>query len=158
VEAVEALLVALSVFGVSVVAAVSQVLPVDPYLAGVGLFAGGVGVWLVALAAGAGHGLGKMAWYEVGRVAHRWDRFRRWLDRPRVKVTYARWLVEFEKRPRLVLLMLGASALVGLPPLAVTPTIAGQLRTSRWATFLIITAGRTVRYAVLLGAFIWLVP
>jgi membrane protein YqaA with SNARE-associated domain len=153
---VEALLIALSALAVSVVSAVTQVLPVEAYLAGLGLVGAGAGLWLVALFAGVGHGLGKMAWYEVGRVAHRSARFRRWLERPRVRASYTRWLAEFERRPRLVLLMVGASALLGLPPLAVIPTIAGQVRASRLATFVCIAGGRTLRFAVLLGAVGWL--
>ena len=153
---VEPALIAASAFGVSVVSAVTQVVPIEAYLAGVGVL-GGAAVWLVALLAGLGHALGKLAWYEVGLVAHRSARFSRWLERPRVRASYTRWLGEFEQRPRLVLLLVAASGLLGLPPLAVTPTIAGQVRAGRLPTFLCIASGRTVRFAVLLGAVGWLV-
>lgn len=154
-DVVDPLLTAVSALGVSVVSAVTQVVPIEAYLAGLGLLGGGAGVWLVAVLAGVGHGLGKLAWYEVGVAAHSWEPFRRWLARPRVRASYARWLEEFETRPRTVLLMLLASALVSVPPLSVTPTIAGQLRVGRAATFLVVSAGRTLRFAALLGAVGW---
>ncbi|GGK70852.1 hypothetical protein GCM10011509_19120 [Ornithinimicrobium pekingense] len=149
---VDPVLAAVSAFGVSVVSAVTQVVPIEAYLAGLGLVGGGVGLWLVATLAGVGHAVGKLAWYEVGVAAHRSQRFRDWLERPRVKASYTRWLAAFERRPRLVLVMVLASALTGLPPLAVAPTIAGQLRAGRWATVTCIAVGRTLRFAVLLGA------
>lgn len=149
---VEPLLPALSAMLVSVVSAVTQVVPIEAYLAALGVVAGGAGTWLVAALAGLGHALGKLVWYEVGRVAHSWERYRRWLERPRVRASYARWLRAFGERPRLVLLMLAASAVVGVPPLAVTPTVVGHLGVGRWPTFAVIAVGRTLRFAAVLGA------
>lgn len=149
---VEATWPALSALVVSVVSAVTQVVPIEAYLAALGLVAGGAGTWVVAALAGLGHALGKLVWYEVGRAAHSWERYRRWLERPRVRASYARWLRAFADRPRLVLLMLAASAVVGVPPLAVTPTVAGHLGVGRWSTFAVIGLGRTLRFAAVLGA------
>ena len=69
-----------------------------------------------------------------------------------MRASYARWLRAFADRPRLVLLMLAASAVVGVPPLAVTPTVAGHLGVGRWSTFAVIGLGRTLRFAAVLGA------
>lgn len=150
------LLSAVGAFGVSLASALTQVIPVEAYLAGLALLTEGAGIWLVAALAGLGHGLGKLAWYELGRGVHAWPRFQRWMERPAVAATYARWLAAFETRPRLTLLLLFASAVVSVPPLSVTPTIAGQLRVGRGRVLAIVTVGRTVRFAALLGAAEWL--
>lgn len=154
---VDPLLTATGALAFSVLSAVTQVVPMEAYLLGLGLLGGGGATWLVAASAGVGHGVGKLTWYEVGRAAHRWPRFQRWLERPRVRRTYARWLQAFERRPRLVLLLLGASATVGVPPLTVTPTIAGQLRVGRVPFVVVVSVGRTLFFAAVLGAIGWVI-
>ncbi len=53
--------------------------------------------------------------------------------------------------------ILFVSASVGLPPLAIMAVIFGQLRFNRWWFCITTGAGRTLRFAAVLGGVSWLV-
>lgn len=110
-----------------------------------------------ALIAAGGQTAGKVIWYEAGRHAMR----SRWLTRKMESVTwqatYARWHSRLVGRPVAGGAIVFASAVGGVPPMAVVAVLAGSLRMNL-ITFVTTTfVGRAIRFWLCLatGAGVW---
>lgn len=137
----------------------SSVVPfvnMEIYVAGIAATIGDLNIWLVAVIAGIGQAAGKVPWYEVSRSSMRWSFVRRQMARPRWQRRYDRLQRQTENKPWLAVSLLFSSALVAVPPLAVTAVLAGQLNFNRVLFYATIVVGRTLQFAVLLSGVGWL--
>lgn len=149
--------VLLATFGVGVVSAVLPLVNIEAYLVALGTTTTLSSLWLVAVAAGAGQTLGKIAWYEVARRSLSWPWVERKLGKPGAQARRERWHTRLAARPWLSGAVLFASATVGLPPLLIMAVVAGQLELSRTGFVVIVLVGRTLRFAAILGGLSWVV-
>lgn len=145
-----------TLFGIAVASALIPVINIEALLVGRGALAPGSGVWLVAGVAAVGQMTGKLVWYYAGANALRWRWIARKVDTPKAQARLGLWRARTRDRPLVAGSLLLVSAFVGLPPFAIIAVVAGQLRMSL-ALFLIVgTAGRWLRFAVVLGGAQWL--
>lgn len=147
----------LGTVGFGALSALVPGIPIELWLGGVGALTDSVGVWTVALAASVGHSVGKLPWYALGRWSVGWPWMRRQLEKPAVGERYEALVQWMERHPAWGHATMFASAVVGVPPLAVFIVVAGQLRMSVVGAMVSMTVGRTLRFAAILGAFTWAV-
>lgn len=145
----------LGTLGFGALSALVPGVPIEAWLGGVGALVDRIGIWPVAFAAALGHGLGKLPWYALGRWSLGWPWMRRQMEKPAVATRYESLVDWTERHPGWGQATMLASSVVGLPPLAVFIVVAGQLRMSPLACLVSMTVGRTLRFAGILGAFVW---
>ena len=143
-------------FCVAIVSALCPLVNLEAYIALAGALALKLGVWPLSAAAAAGQAAGKLCWYSVGRSSMQWGVMQRKMQTPRWQRQYAILKAQTVKRSWAGMAMLFASAIVGLPPLAIMAVISGQLHFNRWWFCVTTFAGRTLRFAALLGGVSWL--
>jgi membrane protein YqaA with SNARE-associated domain len=103
-------------------------------------------MWGLILAATVGQMLGKILWYWGGMHLDRAPWVNRYLEKPKVKASLAKWHERAEGRPWFTAGLLFVSASTGFPPYAVTAVLAGTLRVP-FATFLVTgLLGRGLRF------------
>ncbi len=137
-------------FGVGVVSSVLPFINMEAYILGVASVVEDPHVWLIAVAGGIGQALGKIPWYEVSRNSLQWSFVRKKLDDPRWAGRYEAVRTRVDDRPWVAFGVLFTSALVAIPPLAITAVLAGQLELNRPMFYTVIVIGRTVQFAALL--------
>lgn len=138
-------------FFVSIASALVPLINIEAYIAGVGALVHHYGIWPVALVAAAGQTIGKVFWYEVGRTSMHWRYIKRQMERPAWQKRYDQVKTMTDERPWAGLGLLAVSAVTGFPPLAIMAVLAGQLRFHRLWFYGITFAGRTLRFAAVLG-------
>lgn len=106
-------------------------------------------IWLLAVIASAGQGVGKLAWFYAARGSLRVGFLQRRLERPKVQASVEKWSRRVGDRTWVGALMVLVSALVGLPPFFAMAVIAGTLRVRVWVFVVFGFIGRT--------GFFWLV-
>ena len=151
------MLMLLTTFCVAIASALCPLVNIEAYIALTGGFAPTLGVWPIAAAAAAGQAAGKLGWYSVGRSSMQWGVIQRRMQAPRWQRHYATVKVHTDKRSWAGMAILFFSASVGLPPLAIMAVIFGQLRFNRWWFCITTFAGRTLRFAAVLGGVSWLI-
>ena len=150
------LIVLLTTFCVAVASALCPLVNLETYLALAGALALKLGVWPLSATAAAGQSAGKLCWYAVGRSSMQWAFIQRRMQTPRWQRQYATMKAQADKRSWAGMSLLFVSASVGLPPLAIMSAISGQLRFNRWWFCVTTFAGRTLRFAAVLGGVSWL--
>ncbi len=146
-----------ALFFVGVASALIPVITIEAYL-GVRVALASVGsIWALGLVAAVGQMIGKVAWYYLGASSLGWGWIRRKSEQPKNKARLERWRTRTQDRPLLTGLLVFGSALVGLPPLAITSVLAGQLRMSLPQVFVLGLLGRWLRFVAVLGGAEWLV-
>ncbi len=146
----------LATFAMGVLSAVVPLINMEAYIAGIAALIGDINIWLVALVAGTGQAVGKIPWYEVSRRSMDWSYIRRKMANPDWARRYERIRTTTDQRPWIGMALLFTSALIAIPPLAITAVLAGQLRFNRLAFHTTIIVGRTLQFAALLGGVAWL--
>lgn len=146
----------LATFGVGVVSSVFPLVNMEVYIGGVAATMDDFDIWLVALVGGIGQSVGKVPWYEVSRRSMSWGFVRRRMERPGWQLRYTKIKQRSHDRPLLASSFLFSSALVALPPLAMTAVLAGQLEFNRALFHATIIVGRSLQFAALLGGVAWL--
>jgi len=146
----------LATFGVGVVSAAFPLVNMEVFITGLGVAVGEPNIWFIALSGGLGQAVGKIPWYEASRRSMDWGYIRKKMEKPKWKRRYDKVRSVSEERPWVGMAMLFSSALVAVPPLAITTVLAGQLRFSRPLFYLAIVVGRTLQFAALLGGVSWL--
>jgi membrane protein YqaA with SNARE-associated domain len=137
----------LSTFGICVVSALFPVVNAEAYLGALATMGDGSHLWGVAVAAGLGQTCGKLVFFHVGRSSLSWGWVRRKIDSPRWQARVARWQRRTHDNPWAVTGLIGVSALLGLPPLAIVSVLAGQLRAPVAIFAVSVFVGRTLRFA-----------
>ena len=146
----------IATFGMGVLTAVVPVINMEIYIASIAATVGDLNLWWVATVAGVGQAVGKIPWYEVSRSSMQWGFVRRRMEKPDWKRRYDKVHQQTHDKPWLVAVLIFSSALIALPPLAITAVLAGQLRFSRVLFHAMIILGRTLQFAALLGGIAWL--
>jgi membrane protein YqaA with SNARE-associated domain len=146
----------LAVLGVGVLSALVPLVNIEAYLGVRGSVAGVDHVWLLALMAGLGQMIGKVAWYYLGANALQWGWVRRKVETPKAQARLEAWRRRTQERPVLAGGLVLVSAFSGFPPFAVVAVVAGQLRMQLAVFFVLGLVGRWLRFAVVLGGAEWL--
>ena len=76
---------------------------------------------------------------------------RRRTEQPKWQARLARWQRRAHDNPLTICGLVGASAVIGLPPLGIISVMAGQLRTPLAMFVLAVLTGRTLRFAAVLA-------
>ncbi len=139
-----------STLGVSVASALLPLVNVEAYLGVVATQVDASRAVPLAVVAGVGQALGKVAWYEAARRGSDSAWLERRLRRPAVRARYDDWRERAHGRPVLVTGVLLTSSLVGLPPLLVTAPLAGALGLSRVVFVVTVAVGRSTQFLVIL--------
>jgi membrane protein YqaA with SNARE-associated domain len=128
-------------FAVGAISSVIPIVSIEVFLVGITLAHGaGDAIPLVVLAT-LGQVLGKLPIYAAARgVTAMPGRQQRWVERMRA------WVARTGNRPALVL---GTSAVLGLPPFSIASTAAGALAIPPRTFCTVIAAGRALRFAAL---------
>lgn len=144
----------LTTYAYSAVAAVAALLALEGYLA---VVAGDDSVpsVLIAASAAAGQMTGKLAWYYAGAGSTRLPWLRRTMDKPRWQERFARWEERTRGRPVFTGALLSLSAFAGVPPFMVMSVVAGVLRVPLTLFLGTGLAGRFLRFWVVLEAADW---
>jgi membrane protein YqaA with SNARE-associated domain len=142
-------------FGVAVASALFPLINIEAYIAGVGALVDTFGIWPVSAVAGAGQAVGKILWYEVGRSSMSWPYIRKKMASPGWRRQYDKVKNRIDDRPWVGVVLLFASALLGVPPLAVMAVFAGQLKFNPFVFYATVFVGRTLRFAAVLGGVSW---
>lgn len=144
-------------FVVAVGSALLPLINAEAYLLGVNAIADGGG-WALALAASAGQTVGKLVLFLAARGAisapwlTRWRRPRGRHHRPARDGRVQRWVRRVQQQRHGAVVVVAASASIGLPPLLATSVLAGAT-TMRATTFAVTCLlGRWARFGVLLAA------
>lgn len=140
-----------SLFGVALVSAFIPVVNIELYAGGLYLLSPTT-LWIGAFVAAVGQTLGKVCWYYVGANVTRWQWLARKIDRPAFQERSARLQERLADRQWFTALLMFASALVGLPPLAIMAVVAGHLRMSMPVFVGTVLVGRFLRFAAAMGA------
>jgi membrane protein YqaA with SNARE-associated domain len=142
----------LSTFGVCLLSAVFPPVNAEAYLGALAAIHHGSEIWLIAVAAALGQTCGKVVFFLLGRSSLNWA----WV---RKKTESAKWQARLARSQAMIsgnrwsaTALLLASAFLGLPPLAIISVIAGQLRAPLPLFVVAVFVGRTLRFAVVLGA------
>ena len=141
----------LATFGVAVASALFPLINIEAYIATVGALVDTYGIWPVSIVAAAGQAIGKVLWYEIGRSSMKWAYIQKKMDTPRWHQQYAKVKARTDRNPWSGVLLLFASATLGFPPLAIMAVLAGQLEFNRVLFYVTTFAGRTLRFAAVLG-------
>ena len=145
-----------STFGVGLASALLPLINIEVYLGA--LAAEQVaGVWPLALVAAAGQMAGKVAYFYLGQNSLSWRWVRRKTESAKFQARLATWQHRIGGRPWVGGLLVFVAASAGIPPLAIISIIVGSLRMS-FPVFLVMGfAGRTLRFAAILGSVGWFV-
>ena len=141
----------LGTFGVCLVSALFPLVNAEAYLGALAAVGDGSRVWAVAAVGALGQTCGKMVFFGLGHSSLDWGWVRRTTESPRWQARLATWQRRTQNNPLSVTGLIGASALLGLPPLAVVSVLAGQLRASLPLFVVAVFAGRTLRFAAVFG-------
>jgi membrane protein YqaA with SNARE-associated domain len=134
----------------AVASALFPLLNVEAFIAGLSAIDQASGLWLLSFVAGLGQAVGKVFWYQVGSASLSWRYVRRKMATPSWHSRYEAVKTRTDERPWTGFAFLFFSALTGLPPLAITAVLAGQLRLNRLWFYLTVVVGRTLRFAVVI--------
>jgi membrane protein YqaA with SNARE-associated domain len=145
------MLLLLSTFCVALLSALFPLVNAEAYLAALAALGEHPGTWPVAAVAATGQTCGKVLFFQLGRSSLDWQWVRRRTDTPKWQAHLARWQRRSQGNPWASTGLVGASALLGLPPLAVISVLAGQLRVSLALFTVSVFVGRTLRFAAVLG-------
>ncbi|GAA1969923.1 hypothetical protein GCM10009718_01820 [Isoptericola halotolerans] len=149
----------LTTFAVSLLSGLVPVVSVEVYLGGVAAASDAAGSPAVlaglALAAGVGQTVAKVAWYLLAARSMQSRRLQRKLSQERWRLMYERWHARIAGRPVLTTAVLLASACVGFPPLMIIAVVAGSLRVPMAIYVPTVLVGRTVRFWLLLTGVGW---
>ena len=137
----------LATFGICLVSAVFPVVNAEAYLGALSAVGDGSRMWAIAAAAALGQTCGKLVFFGLGRSSLGWAWVRRRTESPKWQERMAVWQRRARHGPWSVTGLIGASALVGVPPLAIVSVLAGQLRASLPVFVVAVLAGRTLRFA-----------
>ncbi|GAB3208223.1 VTT domain-containing protein [Marinactinospora thermotolerans] len=134
--------------------ALIPVLNVEVYLVGAAALLGDGALSAMAVAAGAGQTLGKIAYYYLGRGALDLAWLRR---RGEKKIgTWSRrlqrWQEKAEGRPVWTAALVAVSSFSSIPPFMVVSVFAGMARMPVWAFATVTMATRTARFLILVHA------
>lgn len=106
----------------------------------------------VAIAAGIGQAVGKIAWYHGVAKSLEFPWMRRRMESEKWNASYEKWQRRVDQRPWAAGAMMFWSALVGLPPLLLVCPLAGVLKMRMSVFLLTIFVGRAIQsYVILLG-------
>ncbi|HUS32608.1 MAG TPA: VTT domain-containing protein [Kofleriaceae bacterium] len=132
--------------GTFAVGAISSVIPlisIEVFLVAITLAHGTANAVPLIVLATVGQVLGKLPVYATTRgLAALPGPQRRWIERVRV------WVARFGNRPNLVL---GTSALLGLPPFSIISTAAGALAIPPRTFCAVIAVGRALRFTAIVA-------
>lgn len=137
----------LGTFVVCLVSAVFPLVNAEAYVGALAVADPEVHVWSLAAVAALGQTCGKVIFYLLGKSSLHWRWVRRRTDSPKWQARLARWQRRTHDSPWTVTGLVGISALLGLPPLAVLSVLAGQLRAPLILFTLAVFSGRTLRFA-----------
>lgn len=135
----------------SFISAFIPVLNAEAYLAGVAIAYPAVPATALALAGAGGQMAGKYLWYLGAANAMKWSWLRTHMEAPKRKAAYGKWRERVEDRPVLAGAILFLSAFIGVPPLAITPILAGHLRMNVWLFLLVGLVGRWLRFELIIA-------
>ncbi|MDT0304645.1 VTT domain-containing protein [Streptomonospora wellingtoniae] len=139
-------------FLVGAASALFPVINVELYLVGMGALGGGV-LAFVAVAAGIGQTVGKIAYYYIGRGALNVPWLKRRARTPqRWTARVERWRAKAEGRPWWTVGLVAVSSFASIPPFMVVAVLAGTLRMPLASFVLVTFATRTARFALLVYA------
>lgn len=145
-------------FGFSFASALIPILNVEVYLGAVAAKLDGVSSWQLATVAGLGQAAGKVVWYYAGLHSLKIAWMQKKMDTVKWQAAYDRWHARIVGRPFLAGGISFASAVTGVPPLAVIAVIAGALRMNFVVFLVTVVVGRTIRFWLVLegvGAVEW---
>ena len=145
----------LGLFAVSVASALVPLINVEAYLVGLVALTGSDAVWLLSLVCGVGQMVGKVVWYYLGANALKWGWVRRKVEKPKAQAKLELWRARTHDRPSFAAGLVLVSAVTGFPPFAIIAVLAGQLRMNLTMFIVVGTAGRTLRFAAVLGGAGW---
>ena len=145
----------LGLFGVSVASALFPLINVEAYMVGVTALTGNDAVWTLSLVGGVGQMVGKVVWYYLGANALKWRWVRRKVEKPKEQAKLELWRARTHDRPGFAAGLVLVSAVTGFPPFAIIAVLAGQLRMNLTMFVVVGTAGRTLRFAAVLGGAGW---
>lgn len=134
-------------FGACLVSAVFPLVNAEAYVGAVAVAYPGSSVWTLAAVAALGQTCGKVIFYLLGRNSLSWNWVRRKIESPKAQARLALWQRRAHDNPWTVTGLIGGSALVGLPPLAIISVLAGQLRAPLVLFTAAVFTGRTLRFA-----------
>ena len=150
---------ALDVLGLLLVGFTSALVPLVNIEAYLGVRASVSAVdstWLLGFTAALGQMAGKVVWYYLGASSLSWRWVRRRVETPRARIRLQLWRSRIHRRPIVTGALVFVSAFTGLPPFAILAVVAGQLRMSLTAFFLLGLLGRWLRFSAVLGGVEWL--
>jgi len=139
-----------------VLSSVVPIINMEIYVASIAAAIDDLNIWLVAFVAGVGQAVGKIPWYEISRSSMNWGFIQRQMERPGWQRRYQRVQQQSQDRPWLVVLFCFSSALIALPPLAITAVLAGQLEINRATFHGTVVVGRTLQFAAILSGIAFL--
>ena len=140
-----------STFLFAIASALLPILNVEAFVAGLSAIDQTSGLWLLSLTAGLGQAVGKVFWYEIGRSSMNWQYIRKKMEAPSWQARYDKVKAQVDRQPWTGFGVLFFSAVSGFPPLAVTAVVAGQLKLNRPWFYLLVTVGRTLRFALVIA-------
>jgi membrane protein YqaA with SNARE-associated domain len=146
----------LTTFVVCIASALLPVINAEAYLGGISVLSNHQSLSLVAATAAFGQTVGKTGFFLLGRKSLAWPWFVRRTSSPKWQQRLARWQQRTRDNSWLAAALLALSAVVGLPPLAVLSVLAGQLKVPLSLFVVVCFAGRTLRFASVLGLVAWL--
>jgi len=136
----------LATFGICLVSALFPLVNAEAYVGAVAVAYPGAYIWSLAAVAALGQTCGKVVFYFLGRSSLNWRWVRRRIDSPRAQARLAVWQRRTHDNPWTVTGLIGVSAVLGLPPLAIISVLAGQLRASLVLFTAAVFTGRTLRF------------
>lgn len=135
---------------VSLVSAFIPVINAEAYLGAIALANPGISAFPLALAGAVGQMAGKYVWYLGAANATRWRWLRKYLADPKRQAAYDKWRTRVHDRPVAAGVGMFLSAFIGIPPLAITPIIAGHLRMNVWLFLVVGLIGRWLRFQLII--------
>lgn len=138
-------------FGVGVGSALVPFFNVEAYLPVVAFKSSHDLTFLLAATAGAGQTVGKLVWYVLGARGSQSAWLQKKLDKGDRREAYERWAARLCDKPIVGVVVMLASAVVGLPPLLVMAIVAGSVRMSLALFLGTVFVGRTLRFWALLA-------
>jgi membrane protein YqaA with SNARE-associated domain len=142
----------LGTLGFSLLGSLIPIFNVEVYLIAIATQLPRSAVIPVAIAAGAGQTLGKIAWYHASARSMDLPFVQRRFEKPKFKASFERWERVINGHPWAGAGITFASGLIGFPPLLVIGAIGGALRMNQAVYISMIFLGRTLQsWAILIG-------
>ncbi|MBD8870047.1 YqaA family protein [Nocardioides donggukensis] len=136
----------------SVLSSVVPVFNIEIYLAAIATQVQPADALPLAIMAGVGQAIGKLAWYYSVIASMRLPFMQRWLAKPKRQAQLARWEARIAGRPVFGGGVTFLSGLIGVPPLLVMGVAAGVVRMNLWLFMTMIVLGRGLQsWVILLG-------